>query len=245
MSSGVKPASFLLLPVKGKGLGVIANCDFQPGQLILSETALILSRQERSDSLTANQARQVFRQVASLTREQRLKMMDLHCMGEKKVLKVFSTNCIYVDEMNFGLFLNLSRVNHSCCPNSVDCKGTMKELRAIKRIVRGEEITMRYIVDNWDIRANRRQELRYWQFECSCQVCSLSGKELSRNEVMRQEILDKDDAVTKFVDEVIAVQDNPAIMSEDDRRLLQCHIYVNIRQMVRVAEDKLNLVYTR
>ena len=242
MSSGMKAASFLIQPVEGKGLGVVANCDFKPGQLILSEAVLILSRQERSDWLTANQARQIFKQVARLTRDQRQQMMELHCMGEKKILKVFRTNCICVDETNFGLFLNISRVNHSCCPNSVDCKGMVKEVRAIKHINRGEEITMSYLVNNWDIQANRRKELSYWQFECACQVCSLTGRDLLHNEEIRQEIIEKDDALTKFVDSVIAVQDNAATMLEDDRRLLQCHIYVNIRQMVRVAEDKLNLV---
>ena len=239
----VKHVPFLIQTVEGKGLGIVANCDFQPGQLILSEAVLILSRQETSDCLTANQTRQIFKQLARLTMSQREKMMELHCMGETKILNVFRMNCIHVDETSFGLYLTISRVNHSCCPNSVDCRGSVKELRAMKHIRKGEEITMSYIVNNWDTQMSRRRELRYWQFVCECDACSLSGGDLKTNENIRKEIIKTDEEVSKFVSDIIAVQNNAANMSEDDRRLLQCQIYVNLRQMARIAEDRLDLLY--
>jgi len=208
----------------------------------MSEHVLILSRHQGSGSLTVNQAREIYRQVAGLSMEQKQQMMDLYCLGKRNILQVFRTNCILVDESTCGLFLDISRVNHSCCPNSVDCKGMVKEVRAIKHITKGEEITMSYIANNWDIHANRVQELRYWQFKCSCQVCRLTGKGLQDNEKLRQNLVEKDSYVTRFLASVKTLQDNPNTMSEDDRRLLQCHIYVNLRQVARVAEEKLKLV---
>ena len=73
--------SFHIQPVEGKGLGAVAGRDIQAGELILSEPALILSKQETSDTLTANQARQIFKQVAILNKDQRKQMMELHCQG--------------------------------------------------------------------------------------------------------------------------------------------------------------------
>jgi len=234
---------FLIQAVEGKGLGVVANCDFQPGQLILSETVLILSRQEGSDCLTANQARQIFKQVARLNMTQREQMMELHCMGEKKILNVFRMNCIHVDETYFGLYLTISRVNHACSPNSMDCKGPVKELRAMRHIRKGEEITLSYLVNSWDSQISRRRELSYWQFKCECEVCSLAGSGLQNHENICKEIAKLDEVVSRFVAEIKAVQNQSAYLPEDDRRLLQCQIYVNLRQMARAAEDKLDLLY--
>ena len=235
--------SFHIQTVEGKGLGAVAGRDIQAGELILSEPALILSKQETSDTLTANQARQIFKQVAILNKDQREQMMELHCQGEKKILNIYRLNCIQVDQTYFGLYLKISRVNHSCCPNSVDCSGPVKELRAMKHIRKGEEITMSYIVNSWDIRMNRRSELSYWQFSCDCEACNLTGVKLSNNENTRKKIVETDDKVSKFVEDIIVIQDNFAHMPEDDRRMLQCQIFVSVRQMARVAEDKLDLLY--
>ena len=102
---------------------------------------------------------------------------------------------------------------------------------------------MSYIVNSWDIRMNRRNELSYWQFKCDCEACSVTGVKLSNNENTRKKIVETDDKVSKFVEDIIVIQDNFAYMPEDDRRMLQCQIFVSVRQMARVAEDKLDLLY--
>jgi len=237
----LKPDLFLIKPVPEKGLGLVASRDIKPGQLVLSETALITARREQSDDITVNQARQIFRQVAILTVDQRKQMMSLCCVSKKSVLNVFRNNCIYVDKIYSGLFLTLSRINHSCCPNSMVCQGLEKEVRATKYITRGEEITISYIINNWDIKRNRVQELSYWNFKCTCEICSLRGKEQLDNDMLRQDIIQNDDRVNEFLDKVFAVQDK--VMPENDRRLLMCDIYLSIEQMILVSEEKLSLVY--
>ena len=74
-------------------------------------------------------------------------------------------------------------------------------------------------------------------------MCSLTGRDLLDNEKTRQNIIEKDAVVSRFLASVIKLQDTPVTMSVDDMRRLQCHIYVNLRQVVREAEDKLRLVY--
>ena len=132
---------YLVKPVEGKGLGVVAARDIKPGQLICSESALIVTKLEKSEILNVNKAREIYKQVARLTKVQKKQMMSLHCNGERSVLNIFKMNCIYVDDDNIGLYLLISRMNHSCCPNSIDCKGLVKEVRAMKNIQKGEEQT--------------------------------------------------------------------------------------------------------
>ena len=239
----VSSVPFLVRSVEGKGLGVVAARDISPGQLIMSETALILAKRETAECLTVNQARQIFKQAAMLNKVQKAKLMNLHCLEDRKVLNIFKNNCIHVDGSNIGLYLLISRINHSCCPNSIVCKGTMKEVRAMKYIKKGEEITITYIVNTSVTKLKREQDLRYWQFECDCEVCSLSGKQLLDNNKIRDKIVENDIQVSKFVENITVVQDNLEIIPEDSRRLLQCDIYVNIIRMARVAENTVDLMY--
>jgi len=234
---------FVVRRVEGKGLGVVATLDISPGQLIMSETALILAKRETSECLTVNQARQIFKQADMLDKVQKSKLMNLHCLEERKVLNIFKNNCIHVDGSNIGLYLLISRINHSCCPNSIVCQGTVKEVRAMKYIKKGEEITMTYIVNSSVTKYKRDQELGYWQFQCDCEVCSLSGKTLLDNNKTREKIVENNLQVSKFVENIIVVQDNLEIIPEDSRRLMQCDIYVNIIQMAGMAEDTVDLMY--
>ena len=233
---------FLVRRVEGKGLGVVAARDILPGQLIMSEIALILVKRDKSGCLTVNQARQIFKQAAMINKVQKEKLVDLHCLEERKVLNIFKNNCIRVDDDNIGLYLLISRINHSCCPNSIVCQGAVKEVRAMKYIKRGEEITMTYIVNTSDTKIKREEELRYWQFTCDCEVCSLSGKNLIENNKIREKIVENNLQVSKFVENIIVVQDNIECIPEDSLRLLQCDIYVNIIEMARVAEDTVDLM---
>ena len=233
---------FLVRRVEGKGLGVVAARDILPGQLIMSEIALILVKRDKSGCLTVNQARQIFKQAAMINKVQKEKLVDLHCLEERKVLNIFKNNCIRVDDDNIGLYLLISRINHSCCPNSIVCQGAEKEVRAMKYIKRGEEITMTYIVNTSDTKIKRGEELRYWQFKCDCEVCSLSGKKLDDNNKIREKIVENNLKVFKFVENIIVVQDNIECIPEDSRRLLQCDIYIDIIEMARVAEDTVDLM---
>jgi len=225
-----------------KGLGIVAVSDIEPGQLILSETPLILSKQEKTDSLTVNQARQIFRQVSRLNKIQKKQMMSLCCPGERKVLNIFKINCIQVDTAYIGLFLIISRINHSCCPNSIDCHGSIKEVRAMKHIKKGEEITLSYIINSYDSKAVREIELNYWHFKCSCNACKLTGERLLMNEQIREKIVENNMKISEFVGLIIALQENSEAIAEDARRLLHCDLYVNIRQMLSLCESNIDLM---
>ena len=73
-----------------------------------------------------------------------------------------------------GLFLNASRLNHSCVPNAdhyFTSSSGYKTVFANRALRAGEEITISYI-DHTQPRARRARNLkRAWGFECRCPAC--------------------------------------------------------------------------
>ena len=87
-----------------------------------------------------------------------------------------------------ALYGTISRINHSCRPNALwsfeSGNEETKEVRAIKKIEKGQEILALYlggIIDSHTpclTRARRRSDLlRKFQFACSCELCSGADQE--------------------------------------------------------------------
>ena len=80
-----------------------------------------------------------------------------------------------------GVFPNLSRFNHSCVPSAEfrwHEKMYRQEIRAIRDIDPGEEITLCYFtVEVMEkSRIDRQKYLEdHYGFRCDCQACSLEG----------------------------------------------------------------------
>ena len=76
-----------------------------------------------------------------------------------------------------GLFLNASRFNHSCVPNTTyeyDPKSECKIVKADCDIDAGEELTLSY-TDPRQLREERATRLkRGWNFECLCPACDVN-----------------------------------------------------------------------
>ena len=133
--------------------------------------------------------------------EQRNKHIN---MRWKKALTIFLSNRIPGDGGQNHLFLNLSLVNHCCDPNSMWCEvtsqentmarlavsclegfnslphekeGCAMELRAIREIKKGEEITASYLTFEEDALILKEKEARELKlegsdgFKCKCSFC--------------------------------------------------------------------------
>ena len=91
---------------------------------------------------------------------------------------------IFLGNQNDGkLFLKWSLINHSCSPNATDDKMTDSEetneieVRAIKDIAKGEEITMFYLTSDVSSGLDSKDVIRAtikkgFGFDCLCAVCS-------------------------------------------------------------------------
>ncbi|KAI0785811.1 hypothetical protein C8Q75DRAFT_774654 [Abortiporus biennis] len=69
---------------------------------------------------------------------------------------------------------DISRVNHSCCPNAMfnfDKPSFSMELRAVRGIRKGEEITVCYHTGDIEPTAERQKLVAPYRFTCTCPAC--------------------------------------------------------------------------
>lgn len=100
-----------------------------------------------------------------------------------------------------GLFLIISRMNHSCKPvveiSSDD--GMDTEVRAITDIMAGQEITVSYLRSSSLLsKAERTEKLLHWGFQCSCLLCSLAPEEQNINDREREKVRKSMELIKKF-----------------------------------------------
>lgn len=168
---------FRIGPVAGTDLGVIATRDIACGELVVAEAPAIAVRNE-------DDSESVQRQFESLPDARREAVMGLHdhfAEGGVKTLEgIIRTSCYACegDACDVGLFLQISRFNHSCAPNCEHCwdeAAFEKRVFASTAIREGEELCIYYI----DVIAPRRQRAatlrEMHSFTCKCSACSTSS----------------------------------------------------------------------
>jgi len=97
-------------------------------------------------------------------------------------LRIVECNTFQVAEANgyrrVELLVKISRVNHSCLPNTLRGPGSREgtvELRTIRPVAEGEELTISYVdEDTLTSSCSARQDRLFgrWQFHCGCTRCS-------------------------------------------------------------------------
>ena len=173
-----------------------------PGQLILEDRPLFVVAPEAHTEDPGVLDEVLERATARLDEEDQKTFMSLaDCRVAKETEKtargIYFTNCYTLGQSRSsptGLLPVLSRVNHSCRPNTefrwVEERG-VEELRAATTIQEGEEITDCYLDLSLGGRVTReeRQALLRggYGFTCSCEACSLRGGEAEREDGLRRE----------------------------------------------------------
>ena len=96
----------------------------------------------------------------------------------QRMIGIMSVNSLGIDlgpdhgEL-MGFYPLFSNLNHSCLANSRPVKrpDLGVEVRATRRILRGEEICFRYVVETQPTRSRRDLIHRKWFFICECVRC--------------------------------------------------------------------------
>ena len=177
---------------EGKGRGVMAARDIKMGEIIFLDKPVMKVPINPTDLPDLFQS--IKNQIRKMSTEAKLQYDKFAKQDEEdevsKALAIIADNCKSDGEWNI-LFLNAALVNHSCSPNStselIQKEGeTWYEVRAIKDISRGEEVTKFYahcgckeMEESFTIKAfgcnsrERRVVLKkHFRFDCKCCVCT-------------------------------------------------------------------------
>ena len=104
-------------------------------------------------------------------------------ISKEKALKVWG---IYkTNTFTYGVYLKMSRFNHSCHPNAaMVCHfNNAQDVRALRKIKQGEEITICYTGCNESLwsREERRAELKnVYNFDCNCGGCEMAEEQIEQ-----------------------------------------------------------------
>lgn len=145
------------------------------GTKILEETPLVKGRM-----VDLRQPSYVCDHVAHLSDKERQALRSLYnAFPEENDIGLFRTNSYGLGNSSWeGTFEKLSRVNHSCRPNSERCWDSDRQvetLYALRDIQVGEELTVSYIDVAEMTRDERQSELKQrWRFDCICECCSIT-----------------------------------------------------------------------
>jgi hypothetical protein len=195
MSSAPRERLYSIQEVSGKGRGWIATTTITKGTRILSESPLF-QVPRYFDAITKG--------VAALSKEQLMNFLSLHNSFEDTygpLVGRFLTNGLPLrndDPDKGGIFLDASRINHSCNHNA---HHTWEEapqqltVHTIKDIAKGEEITICYLGERQ--KGSRRREVlaKAFRISCSCSHCSLPPDQRKGSDERWDEIQKIDDSI--------------------------------------------------
>ena len=95
-----------------------------------------------------------------------------------KILDICETN-----SYPQGVYIKISRLNHSCRPNAMFCEGSKSfesRIRAASKINAGEEITISYVpttVKHMNRKERQKWLLKWRQFVCRCNFCQHNAED--------------------------------------------------------------------
>jgi len=119
--------------------------------------------------------------IGALTTDQSHRFFDLHNIYGSKhslALGIARTNAFPLgfSAMGGGIFLEASRINHSCRHNSQNTWNSgLSEMttHAFKDIEKGEEITISYLSASENYATRQSRLLAAFGFVCTCELCLL------------------------------------------------------------------------
>jgi len=203
---------YAIKPIPGKGQGFIATSKISKGTRILLEAPLFKMPGSVEDVGSAESI--VLREVKSLTRDQQRAFLALQNVKGRRYspfLGIAQTNMLPLgaDDSSGGLFLEASRINHSCQPNAQHTwNASLRRLtvHALRDIEAGREITISYISSVSPGYAERQRYLRdEFSFACACELCSLPlpARICSDRRLVQIRSIDGEDGATTNLDRVL------------------------------------------
>ena len=193
-SSTVNDRLYALRPIPAKGQGLIATSMILKGTRILSEAPLFKVPRHATDTQAVEGV--IIKELRSLSRDQQRAFFSLHNAhgsSYSPFLGIAKTNVLPLGSgaPEGGLFLEASRINHSCSHNTQNTwNANLNQLtiHALRDIEEGEEITISYL-DGSESYDTRQLSLKNkFSFDCACELCSLPPDQRQQSDQRLDEI---------------------------------------------------------
>jgi hypothetical protein len=229
---------YILTPLPGKGQGLIAVQDISKGTRILSDKPLFQIQGFGSELPVIE--KEIERKLNLLSQDDRRAFRYLHnsTPGDSYPLTgIVKTNALSLGSGSSvsGIFPIISRINHSCRPNTQHTwnSSTKHEtIHAIRDIKKGEEITISYNLGGSS--QPRMQRLKgSYGFDCTCDLCSLTDEAL--------EISDARQLRMQFLDN--AIGDSDTVMESPGNALACCRELLSLYEIEAITDPRVARVY--
>jgi hypothetical protein len=229
---------YILTPLPGKGQGLIAVRDISKGTRIISEKPLFRIEEFGLGQPALEKA--IKRKFSLLSQDDQRAFLSLHkyTPGDSYPLTgIVKTNALSLGPGSIagGIFPIISRINHSCRPNTQHTWNSSTEhetIHAIRNIKKGEEITISYSLGG-PSQPRLRELKKKYGFDCTCDLCSLADEAL--------EISDGNQLLMQFLDNVIG--DLDAIMESPGTALSRCRELLSLYEMEAITDPRVARVY--
>jgi len=182
-----------IIPIEGKGNGIVACRPFSRGDIVFSEKPLFV-QPHNATALTISKA------LSNCSPAEQREFFSLHNCHQSVApfMGIFKTNCLpcgqndeHTSAEMGGLFLVGSRFNSSCVGNINNRWSKVKgilEFRALRPISVGEELCITYTSPVAE-RAIRQRDLKAkFGFTCACEACALKGTESKQSDARRRSL---------------------------------------------------------
>jgi hypothetical protein len=214
--------SYTIQEIAGKGRGVLAATFIPKGTRIICEPPLF--RVPRGGRSKEQLHETVLKAITGLEEEQRQQFLALHNAFRDESgpeLGRVRTNALPLgsDATEGGIFLDSSRINHSCVQNA---QNTWNEdlqkltIHALRDISEKEEITIFYLPDRPSRQLRCAALLSSFRFPCSCNLCSMPSDKCQRSD----ENLDEIKRLDELIGDGIAIFSTPLQALHNVRKLL-------------------------
>ena len=229
---------YAIKSIHGKGQGWVAASKIRKGTRISAETPAFKVPRFASPQ---NVESIIIKGLKNLGKGQQrafFALYNAHGSRYSPFLGISKTNVLPLGPKapEGGLFLEASRINHACNPNSQNTwNDNLNKLtiHSIKDIEEGEEITISYL-DASEIYKVRQQSLKTgFGFDCACELCSLPS-------VLRRESDGRLDEITRL-DELIG--DGMRITCTPLACLHDAHTLLRLLKEERITDARIARLY--
>jgi SET domain len=222
--------------IEGKGKGLVALKDIEIGERILCEPPLLTTAHISSASQLEST---IGSMLKCLSEAQQREFLSLYNNHSKKgpFSGIIKTNALPLGPGSTvgGIFPIISRINHSCHPNTQHTWNRSTEhetIHAIRNIKKGEEITISYTLGGPS--QPRRQSLKdKFGFDCTCDLCSLRGE--------ARKISDYHQELIKSLDYAIGYSDS--VTERPESVLAYCRELLSLYEMEAITDPRVARVY--